>query len=275
MIRRVLVIPAVVAAGLAAAAPAGAAEPSRAQASGVDAPPPLPSLVQTRLNRVDRALERLTDDVNEVDKVHAAKAGKVVRRQLSAAWRGARYYITHPPAPPAEDKRARSARRGVHVRDLAPKVRARLSQDDAGPVIADPVTTAMAVFDTFHEVTTTVVELTDGARVPVLDAMSRTLYLSLDRRDKAIEDVHTLAPPVPPEDKLRAKASQEEGAATFDLTMPTLPVFLDDELQHIDGLTADAADLRPGGRRILTKARAQIVQTEAKVNTYWPVAAED
>lgn len=270
---RVLVLPVALAAGLAAAGPAAAADPS-AHASGTDAPPPLPSLVQTRLTRVEGALERLTDDVNEVDGVHAQKAGKTVRRQLAAAWRGARYYVVHAPAPPAEDARVGRARVGVRVRSLAPKVRAKITQDDAGPVIADPVTTAMAVFDTFHEVSSTMIELTDGARVPVLDAMSRTLFLSLDRRDKAIGDVHALAPPVPPED-LMAQAAQEEGAATFDATMPTLPVYLDDELLHIDGLISDATDLRPGGTRILTKARAQIVATEATIAAFWPPVVDD
>ena len=107
--------------------------------TGVDAPPPLPSLVQTRLTRIDKALERLTEDVNDVDAVHAPKAGKVVRRQLAAAWRGARYYITHAPPPPAEEARAGELRQGVRVRDLAPRVRAKVMQDDEGPVIADPV----------------------------------------------------------------------------------------------------------------------------------------
>ena len=276
MYRRMLVIPVVLAAGLAAAAPASAAGPPTAEATGVDAPPPLPSLVQTRLTRLDGAIERLTEDVNEVDGVHALKAGKVVRRQLTAAWRGARYYITHAPAPPAEDARAHKLRRGVRLRDLPPNVRRKVSQDDEGPVIADPVTTAMAVFDSFHEVSSTVIELTDGARVPVLDAMSRTLFLSLDKRDRAVQDVHTLAPPVPPEDAaLDAVIAQDEEAATFDLTMPTLTVFLDDELQHIDGLQSDATDLRPGGARILTKARTQIAATEAKINLYWPAEVED
>jgi hypothetical protein len=277
MFKRMIVGSAVVAAGLAAAAPAGAAAPPIAQMSGGDVAPPLPSLVQTRLTRVDNALERLTEDVNDVDAVHAPKAGKVVRRQLAAAWRGAKYYIAHPPAPPADDARVHSARGGVRVRDLAPKVRAKISQDDA-VVIADPVTTAMAVFDEFHNVSSTVIELTDGARVPVLDAMSKTLYLSLDRRDKAIADVQTLAPPLPPEAEdagVHAKAAQDEDAVTFDTTMPGLTMWLDDEIQHIDGLVSDATDLRPGGSRILTKARAQIVQTEAKINSIWPPATDD
>src|SRR5215207_8819244 len=277
MFKRVIVGSAVLAAGLAAAAPAGAAAAPTAQMSGGDVPPPLPSLVQTRLTRVENALERLTEDVNDVDAVHAPKAGKVVRRQLAAAWRGARYYVAHPPAPPADDARVHSARGGVRVRDLAPKVRAKIAGDGV-VVIADPVTTAMAVFDEFHNVSTTVIELTDGARVPVLDAMSKTLYLSLDRRDKAIADVQTLAPPPPPEAEdagVHAKAAQEEGVVTFDTTMPGLTMWLDDEIQHIDGLTSDATDLRPGGSRILTKARAQIARTEATINSIWPPATED
>jgi hypothetical protein len=277
MFKRVIV-GSVVAAGLVAAAPAGAAGPPTAQMSGGDVPPPLPSLVQTRLTRVDNALETLTEDVNEVDGVHATKTAKVIRRQLAAAWRGARYYVTHPPAPPADDARTHAARNGVRVRDLAPKVRAKITQDDA-VVIADPVTTAMAVFDEFHTVSSTAIELTDGARVPVLDAMSRTLFLTLDRRDKAIADVHTLAPPPPPEDaadaRVHAKAAQDEDAVTFDTTMPGLTLFLDDEIQHIDGLASDATDLRPGGSRILSKGRAQIVQTEATINTFWPPATDD
>src|SRR5215207_3892714 len=278
MFRRVIV-GSVIAAGLVAAAPAGAAGPPAAQMSGGDVPPPLPSLVQTRLTRVENALERLTEDVDEVDGVHGLKTSKVVRRQLAAAWRGARYYILHPPAPPADDARVHSALGGVRVRDLSPKVRAKITQDDGGPVIADPVTTAMAVFDEFHNISSTVIELTDGARVPVLDAMSKTLFLTLDRRDKAIADVHTLAPPPPPPEAedagVHAKAAQEEGAVTFDTTMPGLTMWLDDEIQHIDGLTSDATDLRPGGSRILTKARAQIARTEATINSIWPPATED
>ena len=281
MLKRVIV-GSVLAAGLVAAAPAGAATSPAAQASGGDPVPPLPSLVQTRLTRVENALERLTEDVDEVNGVHAMVTAKVVRRQLAAAWRGARYYITHPPAPPADDARVHSGRHGVRVRDLAPKVRAKLTQDDEALTIADPVTTAMAVFDEFHTISSTAIELTDGARVPVLDAISKTMFLSLDRRDKAIADVHTLAPPAPPEDaaadaaSVRAKAAQEEGEApTFDLTMPGLTLFLDDELLHIDGLLSDATDLRPGGSRTLTKARAQIAATEATVNTFWPPATED
>src|SRR3954454_21471134 len=95
--RRALAAPIVLVAALAAAQPAGASAPSRAHAAGSSAPPPLPSLVSTRIRRVERALDRLTDDVNDNDKAHAPKQSKIVRRQLWAAWRGARYYIRHAP----------------------------------------------------------------------------------------------------------------------------------------------------------------------------------
>jgi hypothetical protein len=277
MFKRVI-LGSVLAAGLVAAAPAGAATSPTAQATGGDVPPPLPSLVQTRLTRVENALERLTEDVDEVNGVHALVTAKVVRRQLGAAWRGARYYITHAPPPPADDARVHSARAGVRVRDLAPKVRAKITQDEDAAVIADPVTTAMAVFDEFHNIASTGIELTDGARVPVLDAINKTVFLTLDRRDKAIDDVFTLAPPLPPEAEdasVRAQAAQDDDALTFDVTMPGLPLFLDDEIQHIDGLTSDATDLRPGGTRLLTKARAQITATKAQINAYWPPVIDD
>jgi len=260
MLKRVIVGAAVVAAALAAAGPAaaaGAAGLPAAQMTGGDIPPAIPSLVKTRLKRVERALDRLTDDVNEDDAAHAAKAGKVVRRQLASAWRGAKYYIKNPPPAPAEDAGARIAGGG------------------SGQVIADPVMTAMAVFDEFHNVTGTVMELTDGAGAPVLDALSRTLNLSLDRRDQAIQDVHELAPPVAEDAGVRAEASGDGEAATFDMAMPGLTLFLDDELQQIDALQSDAADLPPGGKRILTKARAQIAATKAQVNALWPPVTED
>jgi hypothetical protein len=257
MLKRVIVGAAVVAAALAAAGPDGAAGSPAAQMTGGDIPPALPSLVQTRLKRVERALDRLTDDVNEDDAAHAAKAGKVVRRQLASAWRGAKYYIKNPPPAPAEDAGARIAGGGSEQ------------------VIADPVMTAMAVFDEFHNVTGTVMELTDGARVPVLDAMSRTLYVSLDRRDQAIQSVHELAPPVAEDAGVRAKASGDGEAAMFDMAMPGLTLFLDDEIQQIDALQSDAADLPPGAKRILTKARAKIAATKAQINALWPPVTED
>jgi hypothetical protein len=77
------------------------------------------------------------------------------------------------------------------------------------------------------------------------------------------------------DDSLVAQAAQDDEVATFDVTMPTLPVWLNDEIQHIEGLQSDATDLRPGGSRILNRAKSQIFETLFTVNTYWPPATED
>jgi hypothetical protein len=41
------------------------------------------------------------------------------------------------------------------------------------------------------------VQLVDGSHGAGLNALSRTLFLALDRRDRAIEDVRVLARPAP------------------------------------------------------------------------------
>lgn len=262
MLPRAILLPLAVAAGLLAAAPAGASPRTAgpiAHAAGGDAAPVIPAIVRTRVKRAERALDRLSDYVDEGDAGHTARTGKVIRRQVSSAWRGAKYYIRHAP-PPADE--------------------ARVAGDGGGaPVMADAPTAALAVFQLQDDVVSGVVELTDGARGAVLSAMSDTLFFVLDRRDAAIEDVRALAPPAAQEDALvlvRARASGDEEGDAFDTAMPQVASMLDDEMQQIDGLQSDAVDLSPGGETILRDAAAQILLTERRLNSYWPpVPADD
>jgi hypothetical protein len=246
---------AAVAAALVAAAPAAAApagDSPIAKASGGDAPPIIPSLIQTRITRVNNAIDRLTNYVDDNDVAGVDRTGKVIRRQLAAAWRGAVWYIKNPPPPVGDDAR----------------VHARASQDDA-PVVADQFTAAAAVYETQHQVAATIAQLTDGARVPILNTMSRTLFWTLDARDKAVATTHALD--VPPDEG-------EEGgddAASFATVMPGVVAGFDDEIQQIKGLKSDAKDLRPGGTKILNSALAQTLLTELQVNTFWPPVTED
>jgi hypothetical protein len=258
-------VPLALAVSAVAAVPATAApKPSpKAQASGTDAVElTYPSIVQTRVGRTERALERATKRMENGQPVDAAVTLKVVRRQMAAAWRGAKYVIrTTPAAPPPEDR-----------------VQARRAQ--ATPATyAGPADTAFRVLTLQHDVSASMVALIDGAHGTGLNALSTTINLANDRRDQALAYILSVSPPAPPpEDRVQARASQEEGEGppTFDVVMPNLAPQLDDELQAIEGTQADATDLTAGGRRLLTAADAQVTKTKAFVNTNWPpVPAED
>lgn len=266
-------VPLAITVGLVAASPAAAdSGPSaKARASGSPAVELIyPSIVRARIARTERALERATERYENGSPLDAVPTFKVVRRQLAAAWRGAKYVIrtAPPPAPPEDLARMRR--------------RARAAQEEGGPTYASPAETGFAVLSLQHDVAAEVVQLVDGSHGAGLNALSKTLFLSLDRRDRAIQDIVTLAPPVPPEDiedlaRVRARVSQEEGeVVTFDTVMPNTIAQFDDELQAIAGTAADATDLTAGGYKLLNRASAQVTATKAKVNTIWPpVPPED
>jgi hypothetical protein len=263
------VVPLALALGVVAATPgaAGATAPPNAQASGSDVVElTYPSLVRVRIGRTERALVRATRKVEHGKTAEAAVTLKVVRRQLAAAWRGAKYVVrTAPPPPPTED---------------AVRPRARKSGDaPTGPAYASAPETALRVLELQHTVAAEVAQLIDGAHGTGLDALARTLNFTNDRRDGALNYILSVAPPPPPtEDRVRARKSQEEDAAapTFDVLMPNVIPDLDDEIQGIEGLKADATDLTTGGRRLLNAAVNQIAGSKTFVNTHWPpVPPED
>jgi hypothetical protein len=258
MLRRSTLLSAVLAAGLAAAAPASAAPHGGplAHAAGGDVPPPLPSLVQTRITRTENALDRLTNYVDDGDTVGVTRTGKVIRRQLAAAWRGAVYYIQNPPPPIGGDARVRAG-------SLKPKLRAHASGGAVVGAVADQYQTAGGVFQAYHETAATIAELTDGARVPVLNEMSKTLFWTLDARDKAVAAAHAFEPVADP-----------LAVDSFAIEMPTVTPTLDDETQQIRGLQSGAKDLRPGGTKILRDALVQTILTENTINTFWPPLAD-
>jgi hypothetical protein len=253
-----LIVPLAVTASLATAGAASAAPKPHAQLKGGDAPPIIPSLVQTRIARTERALDRLSQYVDDQDSTKVVAVSKVIRRQTTAAWRGAKYILRTAPPPVVDDR--------------APSMR-RLHDDPVLPVIADPVTTAIAVFGLTHEVSAAAIELTDGAHGSTLSGLSRSMFWTLDKRNAMVTDAQTLSPPVPPDDRSpRRSLRQEEGAPDFATLMPDVTQQLDDEQQHIAGLLSDATDLRPRGRTILQKATTAVAATETKINTIWPPA---
>jgi hypothetical protein len=277
MLSRKTLLPVAIVAGLVVASPAPGAtadpRPAMAHTAGDPPAPVLPAIVRTRVKRTEGALDRLADNVDDDDAAGATKTVNVIRRQMNAAWRGVKYTIKPTPPPVAEDDR-------VHPGD-----RAHASGDaPAAPAGADPATTALAVFQLQDDVVSGIVALTDGASDALLGPLATALTFALDRRDDAIEDVRTLAPPAPPASEddafvpprpVYAHASGDAPTGSFDTVMPAVPAMLDDELQQISAILEDPEALLPAGADLLRTAAAQITKTERKAKAYWPPVAAD
>src|SRR4051812_36841557 len=99
-------LPLALALGVAVAAPgvadAKATPPARAAGSDV-VTLTYPSLVKTRVGRTKRALDRAVRKIENGQATEAATTFKVVRRQMAAAWRGAKYVIRTTPPPVVVD----------------------------------------------------------------------------------------------------------------------------------------------------------------------------
>jgi hypothetical protein len=249
--------------GLIAALPAGAvaapaggkAHRPHAKSSGDGAIPTIPSIVRVRIDRGTASLARAGDYVDRDMPTKAVASLLNARRNMYAAWRGARYVIEHAPViVPPEDRKV-------------PRRTARAADDDpVGTVYADPTTTAMAVLGYQHSVATGAFGLLDGAKGVLRDSVSTTMFAGLNRRDSSIAYIHTL-PPADPE-------AGEDAPPAFDTLMPGILPDLDDEMQQIEGLLNGGA-LTPGEKRIMTQADFQVFRTEQTVNTYWPPVVGD
>ena len=279
-------------AGLALALPAAAAQASSAgpvaHAAGGDAAPLNPSIVGVPIQRTEESLSHAADAIDAVNGPEAAGALTASRRYLLRSYNGAKYLIAHPPAPPAEadsvsaKKFVRLARRAIRAsRSRAASdgrwIKAHASQDDApGPVFADGPTAVFNVLTSQYNAATAAVGMAPDTKGELLAKVKTTLSTALVLRNRLVKVVHAAAPPPAAEaDSVKAHASQEEGAVTFDLVMPGLVALLDDELQQMQAAAADAS-VPSDAKAILTTAIAADQQIETLVNTYWPPAgAED
>jgi hypothetical protein len=262
------VLPAALALGLivtpaAASADAGLAKTGhpQAKAAGSDGPPPvLPSIVRTRISRGETAIERAGDFVDQDMADKAVTSLLNVRRNMYAAWNGAVDVVENaPPPPPAEA--------GMLHRKIRVHRKAHNSATYTGPD-----ETAVAVLNFQHDVASAAFGLLDGAKGALRDAVSKTMFAALNRRDQAILYIHNrpAPPPVAQEGRVRARAAgQEGGPATFATLMPGIVSDLDDELGQSKGLIRVGA-LTPGEKKIMGQARAQILETKDQVNTWWP-----
>ena len=142
-----------------------------------------------------------------------------------------------------------------------------------------PEETAVAVLNFQHDVAVASYGLLDGAKGALRDAVSTTMFAALDRRDRAAVYIHSRpVPPPPPPDLARASAlahaSDEDAQPSFATLMPAIVPDLDDELSQTKALLRGGA-LTPGEKRIMGQARAQLLETKAQINTWWPPVPGD
>jgi hypothetical protein len=276
-------------AGLAFALPAAAAQASTggpvAHAAGGDAPAQNPAIVGVPIQRTQESLSNAADAVDAGDGAGAAGALTASRRYMLRSYAGAKYLIAHPPPAPAEEgsanpQRFRKLARGFirasrHGHQLG-WIQAHASDDAAGPVIADGVTAVFNVLTSQYSAATTAVGIAPDVKGQLLAKVKTTLNTAIVLRNRLVKVIHQAAPPAPAEDgRVKARASQEEGAPTFDTVMPGLTVLLDDELQQMQA-AADDNSIPADSKAILTSAIAADKQIETLINQYWPpTAAED
>jgi hypothetical protein len=258
-----------VTAGTAAASTGAAGKHSSrhsAHAAGGDVPPVLPSIVRVNVNRAEKALNHANGYVDKDMPAKAIISLKNARRNMYAAWKGAVYvYQTTPP--PADDA-------SVHTRAKAHKSGGAVT----GTVYADPVTTVVAVLGLQHDVATAGIGMTDGAKGTLLGAVNTTIFAALDRRDTAIQWIQQNQPPVAADARvhasLHAHAAGTAVVADFPTLMPGVAGDVSDEIQEIQGETANGAVV-PTGKKILRDALVQDVLTENTINTLWPPVPAD
>ena len=251
--------------GLIAAAPATAARGPVARAAGSDAGPPVyPGLVNTRLVRTQKALDRAVDNADDGNIDKAVSALYTTRLQLKLAWRAAKHKIEHSPAtPPAGD----GLRRRIPVRTAHKASRRRRA---AASAVADQYTTAGGVLDMQHTVAQTAIGMIDTAHGRLRDGLSRTIFTALDQRDGAVTYIHSIDVPPPPGDGLLARASGAPVGGTWATVMPPIADEVGDEIDQIDGALDLSTTMGIGIRRILEDAELQAVKTQRTINGYWP-----
>jgi hypothetical protein len=269
---------------LALAASIALALPAAANAGG-DAPPVNPSIVNVPIMRTQTAIDNAADAIDGGQGATAAGPLRASRRYLIRSYKGAKYLIANQPAPPVDDAKVssrkyvklarrfiRASRRGSSSR----WIRARASQEFAGPVFADAATAVFSVFGSQYSAATASVGMLPDVQGNLLTRVKTSMNTAIVLRNRLVKIVAAAAPPAPPEDaKVRARASQEEGeVTTFDLVMPSVSDLLADEIQQMQATTQDTS-VPAASRAVLANALAADQQIKLRVDTLWPPVVDD
>ena len=271
-----LAVPLAVAAGLVAASPAAGASHGTASRLGHGSvahllggsvgAPTYPGLVNSRLVRTQRALNRVVDYTDDEMDAKAVAALYRVRLQMKLAWRAAKYVIDTAPPP-------------VITPDSVGGRRLQGAGGAAG-AIADQYTTAGAVLGLQHTVAQTALGIVDMAHGTLRDSLSRTIFAAMDQRDTAIAYIHSIDVPPPPGDGLASTSATRrlKGApvgGTWATVMPPISSQVEDEINQIDGALHLSQTLGAGIKRVMKDAEFQALQTQRAIDTYWPPVVGD
>ena len=240
MVSRRITLPLALAASLAVALPAGAAQASSgapvAHSAGGDAPPLTPSVVGVPLARADKAINNAADAIDAGNGAQAVGPLKASRRYMIRAYRGAKYLIAASPPAPADDARAlpvrqvrpaRAPRRSrLSHRGATPRgswIRAQASQF-APPVLADTPTAVFSVFQGQYDVATAAVGMLPDVTGRAAGAR-QDQPVHGDRPAQPPGQDHARRPPRPrprgrPGDRPTATTAQEEDAPRSTWSCP-------------------------------------------------------
>jgi hypothetical protein len=294
MVSRRTTLPLALAACLAVALPAGAAQANSsapvAHSAGGDAAAPNPAVVAVPLARADKAINNAADAIDAGNGAQAVGPLRASRRYMIRAYRGAKFLIAQTPPPaPAEDGSAASAARFVRLARRAVRashrgrtatgswIRAKAAGGAVGPAFADTPTAVFAVFQGQYDVATTAVGMLPDVQGALLARVKTSLYTAIVLRNRLVKIVHAAAPPAPAEDgsagRPGARAAQDD-VVTFDTVMPGLTVLLDDEMQQMKATQQDTT-VPAASSAVLANALAADQQIEAQVNLWWPPVVGD
>jgi hypothetical protein len=278
------------AAGLALALPAAAAEAEPAgpvaHAAGSGAPAADPPIVGVPITRTQAALGSAADAIDAGQGAQAVGPLTATRRYLIRSYKGAKYLIANAPPPPAASdgsanprKFIRLARRSIRATRGGAAVgrgwiRAQTSgAEGGGPAFADAPTAVFDVFTSQFNAATAAVGMLPDTKGNLLAKVQTALNTAVILRNRLVKIVHAAEPPAPPasDGRVHARASGAEGGSTFGAVMPGLTVLIDAELQMMRA-TADDTSVPAASRAVLAKVIAADQQIENLVNQWWPPA---
>ena len=295
MVSRRTTLPLALAAILAVALPAGAAQAQSgapvAHSAGGDAPALTPSVVGVPLARADKAINNAADAIDAGNGAQAVGPLRASRRYMIRAYRGAKFLIAATPPAPADDAAAARSARFVRVARRAVRasrkghtatgrwIRARAGQF-APPAFADTPTAVFSVFQGQYDVATATVGMLPDVQGQLLARVKTSLYTAIVLRNRLVKIVAAAEPPAPPAEEGSAsrpgsQAAQEEGEVPLLAdVMPAVSTLLADEIQQMESTQADTT-VPPASSAVLADALAADQQIEAQVNLLWPPVVDD